>query len=157
MKIFLWLTFLDFIWVLKHGFRCWSGKGGGEEIRDKQSRKNSTTLGQFPDCASGNMHNIFKLFHRAKEHSKSDFGINRLVMSMCRDISCVLGRWCLLWPVCSLGKNLLSFAMLHFVLQGQLACHSRYLLMPYFWIPVPCDEKDIFFFGVSSGSSCRSS
>ena len=41
---------------------------------------------------------------------------------MCRVISCVVGRGCLLWPVCSLGKILLAFALLHFVLQGQTCC-----------------------------------
>ena len=41
-------------------------------------------------------------------------------MSMCRVISCVVGRGCLLWPVHSLGKTLLAFALLHFVLQGQI-------------------------------------
>ena len=40
-------------------------------------------------------------------------------MSLCRIISCVVGRGCLLWPVCSLGKPLLAFDLLHFVLQGQ--------------------------------------
>ena len=46
----------------------------------------------------------------------------------------------------SLVKTLLAFALLHFVLQGQLACYSAYLLNSYFWIPVPYDEKDIFLF-----------
>ena len=41
-------------------------------------------------------------------------------MSMCRVISCVVGRGCLLWPVRSLGKTLLAFAVLHPVLQGQI-------------------------------------
>ena len=41
-------------------------------------------------------------------------------MSMCRVFSCVVGKGCLLWPVCSLGKTLLAFALLHFVLQGQI-------------------------------------
>ena len=40
-------------------------------------------------------------------------------MSMCRVFSCVVGRGCLLWPVRSLGKTLLAFALLHPVLQGQ--------------------------------------
>ena len=40
-------------------------------------------------------------------------------MPMCRVISCVLGRGCLLWPVRSLGKTLLAFSLIHFVLQGQ--------------------------------------
>ena len=41
-------------------------------------------------------------------------------MSMCRVFSCVAGRGCLLWPVCSLGKTLLAFALLHSVFQGQI-------------------------------------
>ena len=41
-------------------------------------------------------------------------------MSMCRVFSCVVGRVCLLWPVCSLGSTLLAFALLHSVLQGQI-------------------------------------
>ena len=31
-----------------------------------------------------------------KEYNQSDFGINHLVMSMCRVISCVVGKGCLL-------------------------------------------------------------
>ena len=38
---------------------------------------------------------------------------------MDRVISCVVGRGCLLWPVCSLSKTLLVFALLHFLLKGQ--------------------------------------
>ena len=34
-------------------------------------------------------------------------------------ISCVVGRACLLWPLCSLDKTLLAFALLHLLLQGQ--------------------------------------
>ena len=40
-------------------------------------------------------------------------------MSMCRVFSCVVAKGFLLWPVHSLGKTLLAFALLHFVLQGQ--------------------------------------
>ena len=40
-------------------------------------------------------------------------------MSMCRVFSCVVGRGCLLWPVCSLGKILLALALLHSILKGQ--------------------------------------
>ena len=36
---------------------------------------------------------------------------------MFRVFFCVVGRGCLLWPVCSLGKTLLVFDLLHFVLQ----------------------------------------
>ena len=38
----------------------------------------------------------------------------------CVVFSCVVGRGCLLWPVCSLGKTLLAFALLHSVLQSQI-------------------------------------
>ena len=41
-------------------------------------------------------------------------------MSMCRVFSCVVGRRCLLWPVHPLGKTLLAFDLLHFLLQGQI-------------------------------------
>ena len=54
-----------------------------------------------------------------KEYYQFDFTIDYLVMSMCRFLSCVVRRGCLLWPVCSLGKILLAFALLYFVLQGQ--------------------------------------
>ena len=41
--------------------------------------------------------------------------------------------------------------------KAKFACDSRYLLTFYFCFPVLYDEKDIFFFGVSSRRSCRSS
>ena len=34
-------------------------------------------------------------------------------------ISCVVVRGCLLWPGSSIGKTLLAFPLLHFVIQGQ--------------------------------------
>ena len=40
-------------------------------------------------------------------------------MSMCRVVSCVVGKGYLLWTACSLDKTLLAFAQLPFVLQGQ--------------------------------------
>ena len=66
-------------------------------------------------------------------------------MSTCRIFSCVVGRGCLLWPVHSLGKTLLAFALLNFGLQGQNTCYSRYFLTFYFCVPVPYNENDIFF------------
>ena len=61
-------------------------------------------------------------------------------MSMCKVFSCVVGRGCLLWPVRSLGKTLLAFALLHFVLQGQtcllLQVSVNFLLLhssPLWW------------------------
>ena len=62
---------------------------------------------------------FFSIFG-CKEYNQSDFGIDHLLMSICRVFSCVAGRGCLLWPVRSLGKTLLAFALLHSVLQGQI-------------------------------------
>ena len=45
----------------------------------------------------------------------------------------------------SLGKTLLAFDLRHSVLQGQFAHYSRYFLASYFCIPVPYNEKDVFF------------
>ena len=62
-------------------------------------------------------------------------------MSMCRVVSCVVGRGCLLWLVHSLSKTLLTFALLHFALQGQtcllLQVYLDFLLLhfnPLWWI-----------------------
>ena len=72
-------------------------------------------------------------------------------MSMCGVISCVVGQGCLLWPVCSLGKTLLVFALVHFVLQGQtclllLVCLDFPLLHinPLWW-------KGYIYIGVVEG------
>ena len=61
-------------------------------------------------------------------------------MSMCSVFSYVVGRGCLLWLVSSLGKTLLAFALLHFVLQGQtyllLQVYLDFLLLnssPLWW------------------------
>ena len=64
---------------------------------------------------------------------------------MCRVFSCVVGRGCLLWPACSLCRALLAFALLHFVLQGQTCLLTIGILTSYFCIPVPYNEKDIFW------------
>ena len=50
--------------------------------------------------------------------------------------------------MCSLGKSLLAFALLILYSKAKLACYSRYFLTSYFCIPVPYNEKDIFFGGV---------
>ena len=56
--------------------------------------------------------------------------------------SCVVGRGCLLWPVHSLSKTLLAFALLHFVLQGQ-SCLLLQLSLD-FCIPVPIMKRTSF-------------
>ena len=63
----------------------------------------------FAHCES------FSIFD-CKEYNQSDFGTDHLVVSMCRVISCAGRRVCLL---CSLGRLLLVFPLLHFVPQGQ--------------------------------------
>ena len=70
----------------------------------------------------------------------SAYEFTLLVKSVCRVFSCIVGRGCLLWPVCSLGKTLLAFALLHFVLQGQtwmlLQVSLEFLLLsfsPLWW------------------------
>ena len=49
---------------------------------------------------------------------------------MYRVISCVVETECLLWPVHSLGKTLLAFVLLHFVLQGQ-TCLLFYISLDF--------------------------
>ena len=50
------------------------------------------------------------------------FHIDHLVMPMCRVFSCVVGRGCFLWPVCSLGKILLAFALFGLYSKAKFAC-----------------------------------
>ena len=80
-------------------------------------------------------------------------------MSMCRVFSCVVGRGCLLWPVHSLGKTLLVFALLHSVLQGQM-CLWLQVFLDFLLLhssPLSYHIKRTSFLGVSSKRSCRSS
>ena len=80
--------------------------------------------------------------------NRSDFGIDHLVMSMCRLVSCVVGRGCLLWPVHSLGKTLLAFALLHSVLQGQICLLTTGISwLPIFAFQSPLMKKTSFFGG----------
>jgi len=66
------------------------------------------------------------------------------MMPLCRDISCTVGRGCLLWPVCSLSKTLLAFMLLYFVFQDQTCLLLQVSLSSYFCNSDPYDEKDIF-------------
>ena len=40
----------------------------------------------------------------------------------------------------SFGRIQLAFALLHLFSKVKLACHSRYILTSYFYIPIPDDE-----------------
>ena len=79
-------------------------------------------------------------------------------MSMCRVFSCVVGRGCLLWPVCSLGKTLLAFALLISYFKTILAYYSKYLLTSYFAFQ-SCDfskdTKSVSGRRVWIGASCK--
>ena len=90
-----------------------------------------------------------------KKYNQSDLGIDHLIMSMCKVVSCVVGRGCVLWPVCSLGKALLAFALLHSIIQGQICLLLQYFLTSYFFqSPI---MKRTSFWGVSSRRSWGSS
>ena len=56
---------------------------------------------------------------------------------MCRVFSCVVGRGCLLWPVHSLGKTLLTFALLHSVLQDKICLLLQVFIGRRQWHPTP--------------------
>ena len=94
----------------------------------------------FADC--------IELLHLwLQEYNQSDFGIDHLVMSMCRVFSCVVGRGCLLLPVRSLGKTLLAFDLFHFVLQGQKCLLLQVSLDFLFLYSSPLWQKgEVFFF-----------
>ena len=79
-----------------------------------------------------------------------------LVIVMDRVVSCVVGSGCLLWPVHSLGKTLLSFALLNSVLQGQICITPGAFLRPTFAFQSPIMKRTSFL-GVNSRRSCKSS
>ena len=54
-----------------------------------------------------------------KEYNQYDFGIDHLVISMCRVISCVVEEGVEENNQCFLSAKLLAFSLVHFVLQGQ--------------------------------------
>ena len=60
-------------------------------IRSSWSEPLSVPCLVFADC-------IERLHLWLKEHNRPEISIDHLVMSMCRVISCVVGRGCLLWP-----------------------------------------------------------
>ena len=72
-------------------------------------------------------------------------------MSVCSVFSCVVGRWYFLWQVHSLGKTLLTFGLLHSVLRGQICLLLQVFLDFLLFIPVPYNEKDLFWVLVLEG------
>ena len=89
-----------------------------------------------------------------KGYNQSDFSIDHLVTSMCRVVSCVVGRRCLLWSVSSFGKSLLAFPLLH--LRPNLPVSPDICWLPTFALQFPIMKRTSFF-GVSFKRSYRSS
>ena len=82
-------------------------------IRSSWSEPQSGPGLVFVDCV--------QLLHLwLQKYNQSDLDIDHLVMSMCTVVTGVVGRRWLLWPLCPFGKTLVAFALLHFVLQGQI-------------------------------------
>ena len=70
-------------------------------IRSSWSEPQSAPGLVFADC--------IELLHLwLQRNNQFDFCVDHLVMSMCKVFSCIVGRGCLLWPMCSLGRTLLS-------------------------------------------------
>ena len=66
----------------------------------------STSWSQPQSAPSLVFADYIELLHLSlQKYNQVDFGVNHLVMSMCRVFSCVVGRGCLLWPVHSLDPN----------------------------------------------------
>ena len=79
-----------------------------------------------------------------KKKSQSDFSIDNLVVSICRVLSCIVGKVYFLWLVGSLEKTLLDFAMFYFVLQSQACLLLQVSLAFLICITIIYDEKDNF-------------
>ena len=81
----------------------------------------------------------FSIFS-CKEFYQSGFGIDHLVMFMCRVVSCVCYDQCVLLAI--FCQPFICFILYS---KAKLACYCRYFLTFYFCISVPYDEKDVFF------------
>ena len=111
-------------------------------IRSSRSEPQSTSGLVFADC-------IELLYLWLPKYTQSDFGVDHLVMSMCRVVSSVLGGGCLLWPLRSLGKTLVSLCPASF-------CTPRPNLPGISWLPTfafqsSMIKRTFFFFGVLEG------
>ena len=76
-----------------------------------------------------------------KEYTQSNFNIDHLVIYMCRVISWVVGKGCLLWPACSIDKTLLALSCFILHSKAKLPYYSRHLLTSYFCILICYGEK----------------
>ena len=81
-----------------------------------------------------------------KEYHQSDFGVDHLVMSMCRVISCAVGRGCLLWPVCSLGRTVSLCPASFCTPKPTLPVTPDISWLPTFAFQSPMMQRTSFFF-----------
>ena len=107
-------------------------------IRSSWSEPQSAPGLVFVDC-------IEHLHLWLQKYNQSDFCVDYLVMCRCRIFSCVIGRGCLLWPMRSLGKTLLLFALLHSVFQGQICLLPQGVsCLPTFAFQSPIMKRRLF-------------
>ena len=106
---------------------------------------------EFVIWATGNSWSCFCGLHRASPSLTAKNIINLisvLTIWWCPSVesSLVLLEHGVCYNQCVFLAKLLIFALLHFVLHGQIAWYSRCLLTSYFFITITHDEKFIFFF-----------
>ena len=79
-------------------------------------------------------------------------------MSMCRVVSCVTGRGCLLWPVHSVGKtvSLWPASFCNQFVRPNLPVIPGVSWLLLLYSSPPWWKGHLFFFGVRSRRSCRS-
>ena len=110
--------------VVKYGWKRWTIK------RAEHCRVDALNCGVGKDCEShlgckeiqpfnpkGNQ--SWSFIERTDAEAQSDLSIDHMMMSMCRGVSCCWKRVFAMTSVLCLGKTLLIFALLCFVLQGQ--------------------------------------
>ena len=67
-------------------------------------------------------------------------------MSMCKVVSWDAGDGYLLWLMCNLGKSLVAFALLHFVLQAKLHVIAGISWLPTFAFQPPMMQIHLFLY-----------
>ena len=77
-------------------------------------------------------------------------------MSMCRVVSCVIGKGCFLWPECSLGKTVSHCSASFCTPRPNLPVIPGVSWLPTFAFQSPIVKRTSFL-DVSSRRSCRSS
>ena len=119
---------------------------------------NSILLWEADDLSHSQLQVLFLLtvysfsIFSYKECNQCGFGIDYLLMSMCKVISCVVEKGDLLWRVHSHGRIQLTFAVLHFVPRGQTCLLLQIsLFFNISWLPAfaflsPVINRPSFFF-----------